>query len=85
MSTLAAVLGTLATRKVLLVVWNAVRGPDAPEPPLNPADRSVSWPDALAWAVAAGVGAGIGRLVGQRLAAEAWEVATGDTPPGIEG
>lgn len=81
-STLAGVVGAVATRKVTSTLWSALSS-SATEPPLNPADRRVSWPEAVQWAVAAGVGAGLGRLVSQRVAAAGWEAATGDAPPGV--
>ena len=83
-STLSAILGGVLTRKVLEKVWKAVRSDSAAEPPLNPADRRNSWADALMWAISAGIGAGLGRLVSERVAAAGWERATGRTPPGVE-
>ncbi len=81
-STVAGMGGAIATRKLTNVLW-AQFSSGSTEPPLNPADRRVSWPEALQWAVAAGVGAALGRLVSQRLAAAGWERATGDAPPGV--
>lgn len=72
-------LGAIATRKALAAVW-----PGTDRPPLNPADRRIDWPSALAWAVASGVGAGIARVVSKRGAAAAWESATGNPPPGVK-
>lgn len=82
-STGAGILGGLVVRKVLDVLWTSVTH-DRERPPLNPADRRISWVEGLEWAVAAGVGAGIGRLVSQRVAAAGWEAATGSPPPGID-
>lgn len=81
-STLSAIAGGIVTRKVVEAAWTALSRSDV-EPPLNPADRRVDWPTALQWAVAAGVGMGIGRLVSQRVAAAGWERATGSAPPGV--
>ena len=80
-STLSAVIGGIATRKVLELVWGMFRSSD---PPGNPADRQVSWSLAIQWAVATGVGVGIGRLVSERFAATGWELATGTHPPGMK-
>lgn len=80
LSNASAVLGAIATRKLLQAVWP---GDDATGPPFNPADRRVAWSTALQWGVAAGVGAGIARVVGQRAAAAGWERATGSAPPGL--
>lgn len=81
LSKLSAIAGAVATRKVLQVVWPA--GDDSTGPPFNPADRRVGWSTALQWGVAAGVGAGIARVVSQRAAAAGWEAATGTAPPGL--
>lgn len=82
-STLSAVVGGIATRKAVAALWGALSSSDV-EPPLNPADRRVHWITAVEWAVAAGVGVGLGRVVSQRLAAAGWERATGSTPPGVK-
>lgn len=82
LSTLGGVVGGVATRQVLQAVWPRLAH-TSHEPPLNPADRRIGWAEALQWAIAAGVGAGIGRLITERLAAAGWEAATGQAPPGI--
>ena len=82
-STVASIAGAMATRKVTGAAWKAFSSSDA-EPPLNPADRRISWSEAVQWAIAAGVGAALGRLVSQRVAAAGWEAATGDPPPGVK-
>lgn len=81
-STLSGAVGGIVLRKMLSALWGSMRS-SAPEPPLNPADRRVDWSTAVQWAVAAGIGAGIGRLVSQRAAAAGWEAATGSPPPGV--
>lgn len=81
-SSLSGVAGAIATRKLLQAVWPV--GDDATGPPFNPADRRVAWPTALQWALAAGIGAGVMRLLSQRLAAAGWEAATGAPPPGVQ-
>lgn len=50
-------------------------------PPKNPADRGVTWKDAITWAVASGIGAGVARIVAYRAAAGGWEKLTGDVAP----
>jgi hypothetical protein len=72
----------MGTRRLLAAAWPLISHSDH-EPPLNPADRRVTWPDAITWAVAAGAGVGVARLVGERLAATGWELATGEAPPGV--
>lgn len=76
----AAVTAGLATRKLMDVAWRAVRKHD---PPRNPEAPGVSWPEAVAWAVATGVGMGVARLVAQRGAIAGWRRATGKLPPGV--
>ena len=74
----AAAVGTgLATRSLLTRLWTEAAG----EPPRDPSDPDVDWRDALTWAAAAGIGVGVGRVVGRRLAAGAWERATGEPAP----
>ena len=69
----------IAMRKLVAGIW-----PGRSNPPLNPADRRVDWHEAVAWAVASGIGAGVARLVSKRAAAGAWEKATGHPPPGVK-
>jgi hypothetical protein len=71
----------LVTRQVMTSTWKAVAGR---EPPENPADRRTSWPEALTWAVAVGVGVGVARLVATRASAAVWEAATHEPPPGVQ-
>lgn len=80
LSKMSAVLGAVATRKLLQALWP---GDGETGPPFNPADRRVPWSTALQWGVAAGVGAGLARVLGQRAAAAGWEKATGSPPPGL--
>lgn len=81
-SKVSAVLGAIATRKLLQALWPT--GDDATGPPFNPADRRVAWTTAVQWGIAAGVGAGLARVVSQRAAAAGWEAATGAPPPGLK-
>lgn len=74
-------LTTAVTQKALNAAWGAVR---KGEPPLNPEHKGVSWPEAISWALASAAGMAVTRVVSQRLAAGAWEKATGTVPPGFE-
>lgn len=74
MSTAAAIGAGVLTRSLLKRVWTDTTGE---EPPNDPADPSVGWPAALTWAAAAGIAVGVGRVVGRRLAAGAYEKASG--------
>jgi hypothetical protein len=79
LSAAAGVLAAMLARKLVSALW---RGDT--EPPLNPADRRITWREGLTWTIAAGVGAAVARLVALRGAAAGWEMATGEPPPGIE-
>jgi hypothetical protein len=74
----SGMLAAAAVRRVAVTTWRSTKHEDPPE---NPAAGDVGWKDALTWAVAIGVGAGVARVVAQRGAAAAWERATGDPPP----
>lgn len=79
-----AAAGAVATglaRAVLAGAWRKARHE---EPPQNPASPSTSWPQAVAWAAASGVGLGVARLVAQRGAAAAWKRRTGHLPAEVE-
>lgn len=70
-----------AARKLTDKAWKRTRGG---EPPRNPASRTTTWPEALAWAVVSGTAVAIARLLEARAAAAAWEKTTGHLPPGLE-
>lgn len=69
-TTAAAIGAGVATRSLITKVWEQATGE---APPNDPTDPGVSWQQALTWAAAAGVGVGVGRVVGRRLAAGAFE------------
>jgi hypothetical protein len=75
---LTGMVAATAVRRVAVATWKTTKHEDPPE---NPAAGDVGWRDALTWAVAIGVGAGVARVVAERGAAAAWERATGDPPP----
>lgn len=54
------------------------------ETPLNPADTSVRWSEALGWAALAGLSAGLARVVAKRGAAEVWTAMADEPPPGLD-
>lgn len=78
LTAMAGLATAFAARKIVSGLW---RG--SVDPPLNPADRRITWRDGLTWAIATGIGAGVARLVAQRATAAGWERATGHTPPGV--
>jgi hypothetical protein len=76
------VLGGLVAQRVLRKTYEVIRkDPDAPSP-FDPRNAQFSWPDVVLWAVAAGIGLGVARVVSARVAALGWEAATGTLPPG---
>jgi hypothetical protein len=80
-TSVAAFAAAWAARKAATAVWSRFRDKEGP---VNPADRSVTWGAAAAWAVLAGVAGGVGRLLARRGSAAAWQQVTGDTSPGLE-
>jgi hypothetical protein len=68
----------LVTQRLLEAAWGGLRN-QVPIP--RPADRRATWTDAVSWAVATGVGAGVARLIAIRTAARVWEAAIHETPP----
>jgi hypothetical protein len=77
----AGVVAGLAVKKALVLAWKAARDE---EPPLNPADPSTGWGEAVAWTVAMASGMGVAKLVAVRGAAAGWQKATGTMPPGLD-
>jgi hypothetical protein len=67
-----------STRKVAEFGWKRVVGR---EPPQNPIEPGVGWGDALAWSAAAGLAAGLSRVLARRATAAAWQKATGRHAP----
>lgn len=82
-STASGLLAGVLTRKLLNLVW-AKCSPSEVEPPLNPIDRRVGWGEAIVWSIAAGAGVGVARMVSDRFTARAWELAVGQSPPGVD-
>ncbi len=79
-ATAAAVGAVAATKPLLERGWRiALRS----EPPGNPAAEDVTWRDAILWALVTGAIVGVIRLVAQRLAAGAWQKATGSYPKAL--
>ena len=72
------VVAALVVRRLTASLW-----PGSAQPPLNPADRRIGWGQALGWAVASGIGAGLARTVSRRAAAAGWAKVFDETPPGV--
>jgi len=71
-------LAMLAVRRGLSAAWSRRRSEPPPE---GPRAAVAPLPAALTWAVAAGVGVAVARLVAIRSAARVWEAATDEPPP----
>jgi len=82
-STITGMLGGLLARRFIKAAYRAVSKDAAPATPFDPTNARFSWPDALVWAAAAGLGLGIAKVVSARLAVIGWETATGTLPPGF--
>ena len=76
----AAVGAVMVTKPLIERGWRVAFGS---EPPGNPAHQDVTWRDAMLWAVVTGALVGVARLVAQRLAAGAWQKATGNYPEAL--
>jgi hypothetical protein len=55
---------------------------DDPTAAFDPTAARFTWPNALGWAIAGGIGLVVAKMVGDRIAAVGWRVATGAAPPG---
>jgi uncharacterized protein involved in exopolysaccharide biosynthesis len=74
----AAAFGGFLARKSLETAWRQIRRSD---PPLNPVTPKTTWTDALLWGAAAGLVAGLSRVVMRRSAFAAWHRVLGRQPP----
>jgi hypothetical protein len=81
-STVTGMLAAMLAQKLMRTIYRAIRK-DNTSVRLDPANTRFSWPDALLWASAAGIGLGIARVVSARVAVIGWEAATGTLPPGV--
>lgn len=77
----AAFVAAWAAREAAHRAWAAL---GESEGPVNPADRTIAWSQAIGWAALIGLAGGVARVLGRRGAAAAWERATGEMPPGLE-
>jgi len=81
-STITGMLGGLLARKFIRATYQAMRKDTAPATPFDSTNPRFSWPDALLWAAAAGIGLAITKMVSARLAAIGWKAITVTLPPG---
>ena len=76
----AAVLFAWAARQAAQVVWSQFSDTDSP---VNPESDDATWPQAVAWAVLAGVAAGSARVLARRGSAAVWKQVVGEEPPTV--
>src|SRR3954453_3050614 len=73
----ASLLGALVARRLLPTTWKLASGK---EPPENPAHPTVTWPEAVSWAVSSGAVVGLARMIAQKKVADSFHRAAADTP-----
>jgi hypothetical protein len=74
-------LSAFLAKRLLRGAYRSIRKAD-PGAAFDPTSERFSWPNALLWTVAAGIGLAAARMVSQRVAAIGWKAATGTLPPG---
>jgi hypothetical protein len=75
-----AVSAAVVARKLVTRGWTAATGK---QPPANPEDPEVSWPEAVGWALASGAVVGVARLLATRRAAAYYTRSAGHPPKGL--
>jgi len=73
----AAVGAAGVARQVVTRGWTAATGK---EPPTDPGDLEVSWPEAIGWAVASSIVITVARVLATRKAAEYYTKSSGHPP-----
>jgi hypothetical protein len=81
LGTSGAIGAAFVARKLLTSGWTAATGK---EPPANPEDPRVSWPEAVGWAVASGAVIEVARLLATRKAAAYYTKSAGHPPKGLD-
>ena len=77
----AAVGAAVVARRLVTSGWTAATGK---EPPANPEDPEVAWPEAIGWAVASGAAVGVARLLATRKAATYYAKSAGHPPKSLQ-
>jgi hypothetical protein len=80
-STVSGMVGALLAKILIQRLYQAIRK-EEPTSAFDPTAERFSWPNALVWAAAGGVGLVVARIVSNRIAVIGWEAATGTLPPG---
>jgi hypothetical protein len=82
-SVVSGMLGATIAEMLMRAGYRSVRKDTAPASPFDPTDARFSWPEAVLWAAAAGVGLGVAKVLSARVAAIGWRVATGTGSPEV--
>ena len=80
-SAVSGMVGAFLAKTLIKRAYQAIRK-EEPTSAFDPNSTRFSWPNALVWAAAGGIGLITARIVSTRLAAIGWEAATGTLPPG---
>jgi hypothetical protein len=79
-SWITGVLGAMVAERLIRAAYRAIRK-QAPDSAFDLDSVRFSWPNFVVWALAGGIGLGLGKLVSNRVATVGWEIATGTRPP----
>ena len=81
LGTSAAIAAAVVAKKLVTSGWTVATGK---EPPANPEDPEVSWPEAVGWAVTSGAFIGVARLLATRKAAAYYAKSAGHPPKHLQ-
>jgi Protein of unknown function (DUF4235) len=81
LGTSGAIVAAVVARKLVTSGWTAATGK---EPPANPEDPEVAWPEAVGWAVASGAVIAVARLLATRKAAAYYTRSAGHPPKSLQ-
>jgi hypothetical protein len=76
--------GAFVAQVLIRALYRVVRKDKAPSAVFDTSSRRFSWPDALVWALAGGIGLGAAKMLSGRVAAVGWKLVTGTPPPGSD-
>jgi hypothetical protein len=79
-STVTGMLSAVIAKRLIRSAYRSIRK-DAPRSAFDTTSDRFSLSNALLWAVAAGVGVAVARIVSNRVVAIGWKAATGSAPP----
>jgi hypothetical protein len=74
------VVGGMIANRILRLVYRRVSKED-PDAVFDPTSKRFSWANSVVWAMAAGIGLVIAKMISDRIAVIGWKAATGTLPP----